>query len=509
MNVAILSAARKVWLVRAFQRALAAQCGGRVYAADLDPQAAALQVADVAAVAPRSDAVTFGRWLLEWCLAEKIELVVPTRDEELPVLAHLAEEFLRHGVRLVVGPPDAVEACQDKREFARRCRELGLETPAMLELPVRHFPVFIKPRFGKGGRGTARIDSGEALSARGWDAENEILQECIEAPEFTIDVFVDWDGRAVSAVVRERVRVVAGESAVGRTVRDEALAAAAQQLVLGLGLRGPATVQAFVDRGRILFIEVNPRFGGGAALGFEAGCPSPEWLVRLAAGAPLPSEAGRYEAGVWLYRYGADFFRREPVAGDVPPYGTLLPEGRWPDGAYALVPLREQDVFAIKEWRNAQLDVLRQRRPLSDADQRRYFQNVVRPTFSAARPEQILFSYLVDDTCLGYGGLVHIDWEAQRAELSFLVDPAVAADAERYDEVFARFIGLVQRIAFGRLGLQRLWTETYAIRPRHVAVLERCGFRPEGCWRRHVRIGEAWVDSLLHGCLKEDYEARG
>ena len=507
MNIAILSAARKVWLVRAFQRAVAAHGGGRVYATDLDPQAAALQVADVAVVAPRSDGALFGRWLLDWCLRERIELVVPTRDEELPVLAPLAEDFLSHGVRLVVGSPAAIAACQDKREFARRCGELGLATPRMIETPGCSFPVFIKPRFGKGGRGTVRIDTGEELAARGWDAENEILQEFIEAPEYTIDVFVDWAGRAVSAVVRERVRIIAGESAVARTVRDEVLAAAAAGLVLGLGLRGPATVQAFEERGRILFIEVNPRFGGGAALGFESGCPTPEWLVRLARGEPLPEGAGRYEAGVWLYRYGEDFYRRDS-AERAAPYGLLLPEGRWTDGAYALVPLREQDVFAIKEWRNAQLDVLRQSRPLSDADQRRYFETVVRTTFTAARPEQILFSYLVGDRCIGYGGFVHLDWAAQRAELSFLVDPALAADAGRYDEVFSRYIGLVQRIAFVRLGLQRLWTETYDIRPRHVAVLERSGFRQEGRWRRHVRIGDTWVDSVLHGCLKEDYDTR-
>ena len=316
MNVAILSASRKVWLVRAFQEALAATGGGRVLALDVDPQAAALQAADAGALSPRSDDPGFLSWLADWCHREAVTLVVPTRDEELPVLAGASAAFQQAGRRLVVAPAAAIADCQDKSRFAVRCAELGFATPRAIAVPPTEadFPAFVKPRIGKAGGGAERIASLAAFADRGYDPEREILQEYAADPEFTIDVFVDWAGQAISAVPRERVRIVAGESVVSRTVRDDALATAAVQLVLGLGLRGPATVQAFRAPDRIRFIEVNPRYGGAATLGFAAGCPSPEWLIRLARGEMVEPRIGRHMVDLWMFRHSADLILKSTEA---------------------------------------------------------------------------------------------------------------------------------------------------------------------------------------------------
>ena len=315
MNVAILSASKKVWLVQAFQRGLAAIGGGRVWALDCDPHAAALRAADSAELSPRSEGPEFLDWLELWCRRERIALVVPTRDAELALLAGAAERFSRAGVRLVVSPVEAVALCRDKRRFARFCRDRVFATPAEFDAEaVPAFPVFVKPRTGQAGQGAQRIGSAEELHERGFDPEREILQEFVDAPEFTIDVFVDWDGRLISSVPRERVRVVDGESVVSRTVRDDELAHEAGRLALELGLRAHVTVQAFRGPGPIRFIEVNPRFGGGAALGFAAGCPTPEWLLRLARGETVEAQPGRYAVGLWMFRHTTDLFCQEEEA---------------------------------------------------------------------------------------------------------------------------------------------------------------------------------------------------
>lgn len=169
---------------------------------------------------------------------------------------------------------------------------------------------------------------------------------------------------------------------------------------------------------------------------------------------------------------------------------------------YVLVPLREEDIWPIKEWRNAQIDVLRQKRPLMDEDQRRYYEEIVRPQFALPQPPQILFSYLRDGRCIGYGGLMNIDWDARRAEVSFLLDTSRTHDLDVYCRDFAVFLRMLKHIAFEQLDFHRLFTETYDIRPHHVAVLESNGFVPEGRMRDHVMIRGAYVDSLIHGCLK-------
>ena len=74
------------------------------------------------------------------------------------------------------------------------------------------------------------------------------------------------------------------------------------------------------------------------------------------------------------------------------------------------------------KWRNEQIYHLRQKRPLSADDQENYFANVVNKLFDQDKPEQILFSFLQGDTCIGYGGLVHINWVDNNAEISFIMD---------------------------------------------------------------------------------------
>lgn len=186
-----------------------------------------------------------------------------------------------------------------------------------------------------------------------------------------------------------------------------------------------------------------------------------------------------------------------------------LNHGSYSSGEYSVTAIRELDIYLIKEWRNAQIAVLRQKRPLTNDRQKAYYNNVVRPSFEMGQPNIILFSYLLGSNCIGYGGLTNIDWNARRAEISFILDTDRIVDTRQYQQDFGAFLSLMKRIAFDELGLNRLFTETYDIRPWHVAVLENNGFEFEGRLKQHVYIEGRLVDSLMHGCLREQYDAKG
>jgi carbamoyl-phosphate synthase large subunit len=311
-NVLITSASRKVLLVRAFREALARLGGGRVVAADISPLSAALFEADVARLLPRSDDPAFLAALSRLCRDEGVGLVIPTRDEELPVLAAAREQFADEGTLALVSDPVAVATCRDKVRFKAAVDVAGLDGPTGYEDPVlAPLPAFVKPRFGKGGLGARVVTTREELIAAVTGlGEDAVIQELVEAPEFTIDVFVDLGGRAISCVPRERILVVAGESVVSRTVKDPALVEATLRLVGSIGLVGHLTVQAFRTVDRIAFIEINPRYGGAANLGFAAGAPTPEFAIRLARGERLDPRLDAYEAGLVMLRHSEDRFVR-------------------------------------------------------------------------------------------------------------------------------------------------------------------------------------------------------
>lgn len=156
----------------------------------------------------------------------------------------------------------------------------------------------------------------------------------------------------------------------------------------------------------------------------------------------------------------------------------------------------------IKDWRNDQIDVLRQEKPITSEQQVAYYNNIIKKSFSEDNPSLILFSFLYDDLCIGYGGLTNIDWNRKNAELSFLVDTDRVSDPTTYENDFTAFLRLIHDLIFDDLGFARLFTETYDIRPAHVSILEKNGFSLERRLERHKDVNGKMVDVLIHSCIK-------
>lgn len=178
---------------------------------------------------------------------------------------------------------------------------------------------------------------------------------------------------------------------------------------------------------------------------------------------------------------------------------------------YKLVPLRKQDIFLIMKWRNDQIDVLRQKFPLDEEDQVGWYE-YINENWLDESPNMLIYSYLYGDECIGYGGLTHIDWDHKRAEMSFLlssdylnrIDSFHALEKE-YERLFRIFIQeLIYPIAFKKLGLHRIYTETYAFRNHHIKTLEGMGFKLEGTLMDHIFMEGEYVNSIMHGILNKE-----
>jgi len=175
---------------------------------------------------------------------------------------------------------------------------------------------------------------------------------------------------------------------------------------------------------------------------------------------------------------------------------------------YTVLPLREQDIYKIKDWRNEQMHVLRQKQLLSDENQKTYYEKYVIPTFGEEEPKIMLFSFMDNqEICIGYGGLTNISWLDKRAEISFLLNTSRTKNEDTYKNDFSAFLNLMKLISFRELQFNRLFTETYDIRPLHISILESSGFVLEGRMKEHVFINGKFVDSLIHGYLKSYYES--
>jgi carbamoyl-phosphate synthase large subunit len=284
-----------------------------VIAVDASPDAAALYFADKHFIAPRGLGDDFISFLCDICAIQKIQLLIPTRDEELPILAANKGKFDVLGVTIMVPPLSVINICQDKQVFLDFCVDNNFSIPDILDpYGILDFPVFIRNRTGKGSKSAFRCDSQLELDVLLKKLDAPIVQEYVDANEYTVDLYATLaGGTVISAIPRQRIYTFGGESFVGRTDKHWPIMEESIRLSEALELRGHNTIQCFDHDGVIKFIEVNPRFGGGASLGFAAGVYTPDYLLTELAGKPLNSAIGKFEDGLTMLRYTEDYFIKQ------------------------------------------------------------------------------------------------------------------------------------------------------------------------------------------------------
>src|SRR5262245_8676468 len=228
LNVLITAASRRVPLIRAFQDALKSSAvRGRVIVTDVNPLSPAVHTAERWYHVPLATAPEYLDSITSICAREHVGLVVPTIDDELELFGAAVADFEARAIRVAVSPEATNHICNDKLLTCHHLRARGIraaETYLPKDLPAgRPFPLFIKPRWGRGGVGAHPIHTARDLAFFVDYVENPVVQEYLDGPEFTIDVLCDFRHRPISIVPRERVVVRAGVIDRGRTVHDRKL----------------------------------------------------------------------------------------------------------------------------------------------------------------------------------------------------------------------------------------------------------------------------------------------
>jgi len=283
---------------------------------------------DAAYLAPPTAALpAWSARLREILRAERPDLVLAGRDEDLAPLAALKAEPEFAGTCFLTSGPAAVAIITDKHRSWQFAAARGLpfaETAATREeaaaLIARHgFPLIVKPRHGTGGRrvrALTRPEEVEAWLARG----GMVFQPFVGPPDdlggdavdpalgIPLTFVAPWR-RYINATVtvdphgQARFRGAALLEVRGpastRNVRlhDPALADAAMSFataLAGLDFVGTLTAQGRIDRdGRFRVFELNGRMSGGVYAGLFLGIDELADALDLLLGGrpPLPPSA--------------------------------------------------------------------------------------------------------------------------------------------------------------------------------------------------------------------------
>ncbi len=336
---------RRVELLQAFRAAARRlRLRLRLVGADSDITAPALACVDEAVILPRASDPAYITAVLKSVRTHAAAMLIPTTDTDLAVLSQHRDEIAAAGCTPLIAEPDVIRICRDKiLTYEHLCRH-GIDTPPtytpeqFARLAVRSFPLFIKPRGGSGSQWVHKITDQRDLDYYLAHVQDPIIQEFVDGVEHTLDVYVGLTGEARCIVPRARWQVRTGEVSKGVVVKDRDIMDAGKRVVesLGRSLRGLVTLQCIVTpERRIRFIEINPRFGGGAPLGIAAGADYPLWLLQELAGQKPRIALDGFRHGLCMLRYDWSVF--VPLRADLKP--RLAPPLQGPPG-FAWSPAR-------------------------------------------------------------------------------------------------------------------------------------------------------------------------
>jgi len=186
------------------------------------------------------------------------------------------------------------------------------------------------------------------------------------------------------------------------------------------------------------------------------------------------------------------------------PTYKVLNEQTYSSGEYSIVPIRIEDRYLIMQWRNEQIYHLRQDKPLTKGDQNSYFNNVVSKLFKQDKPDQILFSFLKKDKCIGYGGLVHINWIDQNAEISFIMKTSL--ESEFFNVNWSAFLKLIETVAFSELSLHKLFVYAFDLRQHLYMVLKNENYFFDARLHDHCLYKGKFIDVVIYSKIFETTE---
>ncbi|MBM3650390.1 MAG: carbamoyl-phosphate-synthetase, partial [Alphaproteobacteria bacterium] len=232
--------------------------------------------------------------------AEKIDVLIPCLDAEIPVCIALADRLAEIGIRTFL---------PDQAQFSLRAKDRLMEAAQLAAVAVPETQRVSSPSFfdrctGEGWTWPMVVkgvfyDAVVAHDARQASAawhrlaaqwgHPVLVQRHVPGEETNLVAVGDGAGGMLGAVMmKKRALTDKGKAWAGVCVHDEAVLDASRRLLSTLKWRGPCEIEGIRDRtGAWRLLEINPRFPAWIYFAHGVGCNLPQALLDMALGRPV------------------------------------------------------------------------------------------------------------------------------------------------------------------------------------------------------------------------------
>ncbi len=306
MKVLFTCVGRRVELIQAFRNAANnLSIDLEITGADVSESAPALSFCDNKLIVPEIKNINYIPVLKDYCVNNCIDVLIPTIDTDLVLLAKNTEQFI--GTHVLVSAPSFVEACMNKEITAELFKKSDLEIPQEINVIDNNisFPVHIKPKNGSSSINAYIVRNRDELDLYTKVVNDYLIQQYIKGTEYTVDTFSDFSGQPIFITPRIRLAVRSGEVLKTVISQNDEIINEVKKLLIDNNVCGPATVQLIKEENtnKNYYIEINPRFGGGSPLSMKAGADSAMALLRLLNGEKLGYMYKAAEDGLVFARF--------------------------------------------------------------------------------------------------------------------------------------------------------------------------------------------------------------
>ncbi len=314
LNVLFTCIGRRVSLLESFRRAAKElRIKASFFGTDTTELSPAVQLCDKRFFVKPVTHRDYIKQLLSIVKTNHVRLLVPTVDLDLKLLAQNKPKFEATGCSVLVSALNVIDICQDKRKTYRFLVKNGFGTVRTMSIKNAlkeklDWPCFLKPWDGYASRGNAIVNNRKEFLFYSKRIPNPICQEFVEGTEYTCDVYVDFDMTVRCVVPRKRIEVRAGEVSKGQVIKNSRIMKRTTELVEKLKAGpGVITIQLVVTKdNRMKFIEINPRFGGGAPLSIKAGADFPKWILQELTGKKPNIRSDGFKDNLIMLRYDSE-----------------------------------------------------------------------------------------------------------------------------------------------------------------------------------------------------------
>ena len=127
MRILFTGVGRRIELLQAFRNAaLVLNKELKIYGADMAGTAPALAYCDYTRRVVAMKDPSYIQNLIDICVADHIDLLIPTIDTDLLVLSENKEKFEAIGTRVMISAPDKIRICRDKNNTSQFFVDCGL-----------------------------------------------------------------------------------------------------------------------------------------------------------------------------------------------------------------------------------------------------------------------------------------------------------------------------------------------------------------------------------------------